>query len=421
MPGDPKPMRIAVWHNLPSGGGKRAMFDHVRGLVERGHHVEAWCPSSADQTFLPLAEVCQEHVLPWDDRPPRARWVGAALRSAATIYRRLDAIDRHCRAVGEAVNVGGFDVLFANACQFFRTTPIGRYVRVPSLIYLQEPYRWLYEAMPTPPFMSPQPPGRSRLAPWYLRHRAKDFFDNYAQRVQVRAEYENAKAFNRILVNSYFSRESVLRAYGLDSTVCYLGIDVQHFTSSGVSKSDYVLGLGALVPEKNAEFIIRAVGCVRSGRPRLIWVGNVQIASHVRQLKVLAGQCGVQLDTRTRVSDGEVVDLLSGARALLYAPRLEPFGYAPLEANACGTPVIAVAEGGVRETIRDGVNGLVVDARPELMGRAIERLLQDPELSLRLSEQGMQVVRENWTLDSALDRLEQNLNDIANSDRRTIR
>jgi len=35
-------MKIAVWHNLPSGGGKRALYHHVRGLVERGHRVESW-------------------------------------------------------------------------------------------------------------------------------------------------------------------------------------------------------------------------------------------------------------------------------------------------------------------------------------------------------------------------------------------
>ena len=61
-------MRIAVWHNLPSGGGKRALYYHVRGLVERGHSVEAWCPSTSDRNYLPLSELITEHVLPIDIR-----------------------------------------------------------------------------------------------------------------------------------------------------------------------------------------------------------------------------------------------------------------------------------------------------------------------------------------------------------------
>ena len=64
-------MRIAVWHNLPSGGGKRALHDHVRGLLGRGHTIEAWCPSTADPDYLPLSELIPEHVLPlaWPGTP----------------------------------------------------------------------------------------------------------------------------------------------------------------------------------------------------------------------------------------------------------------------------------------------------------------------------------------------------------------
>src|SRR5216683_2521051 len=56
-------MKIAVWHNLPSGGGKRALYDHVRGLVARGHSVEVWCPPTASRTFLPLDALVREHVV----------------------------------------------------------------------------------------------------------------------------------------------------------------------------------------------------------------------------------------------------------------------------------------------------------------------------------------------------------------------
>jgi len=60
-------MKIAVWYNLPSGGGKRALYNYVRGLVERGHTIESWCPSTADRSYLPLTEWVPEHVvpLPW--------------------------------------------------------------------------------------------------------------------------------------------------------------------------------------------------------------------------------------------------------------------------------------------------------------------------------------------------------------------
>jgi len=73
------------------------------------------------------------------------------------------------------------------------------------------------------------------------------------------------------------------------------------------------------------------------------------------------------------VSDEELVEVLNRATALVYTSRLEPFGFAPLEANACATPVVAVAEGGVRETMRNGVNGILVDREPEPIAHALQK------------------------------------------------
>src|SRR5581483_9311683 len=94
---------------------------------------------------------------------------------------------------------------------------------------------------------------------------------------------------------------------------------------------------------------------------------------YVEELQRLANACSVEFEPRTRVSDEEIVDLLNRAMMMAYAPRLEPFGLAPLEANACGLPVIGVAEGGVRETVVDGVTGLHVEHDPGAVAAAITR------------------------------------------------
>jgi glycosyltransferase involved in cell wall biosynthesis len=98
---------------------------------------------------------------------------------------------------------------------------------------------------------------------------------------------------------------------------------------------------------------------------------------------------------------------------MVYAPRLEPFGLAPLEANACGLPVVAVAEGGVRETIIDGVNGFLVQHQPQMMAHAIQRLTQDKDLVACLSKNGLEIVQEKWSLNSAVERLERELTQVA--------
>ena len=153
-------MKIAVWHNLRSGGGKRALYDHVVGLLARGHTLEAWCPPTADREYLPLSPLIPEHVvdLAW----PTGRFSDKFGITSLTA-RQLAAMDTHCRTCAEEIGRGGFDILFANACVFFRTTPIGRFVSIPSVIYLGEPYRWLYEALPRLPWLAP--PDRSRISP----------------------------------------------------------------------------------------------------------------------------------------------------------------------------------------------------------------------------------------------------------------
>jgi glycosyltransferase involved in cell wall biosynthesis len=120
------------------------------------------------------------------------------------------------------------------------------------------------------------------------------------------------------------------------------------------------------------------------------------------------------------VLDDELVDILNRAAMMVYAPRLEPFGFAPLEGNACGLPVVAVAEGGVRETITDGVNGFLVDPDETAMARAIERLRDDKDLSDRLGRNGRKIVEEKWSLDASIDRLERRLGEVIGKTKNNI-
>jgi glycosyltransferase involved in cell wall biosynthesis len=114
----------------------------------------------------------------------------------------------------------------------------------------------------------------------------------------------------------------------------------------------------------------------------------------------------VPLEPRIGIADGELVDLLNRAAVMVYAPRLEPFGFAPLEAGACALPVVAVPEGGVRETVFDGVNGLLVEPEPGALAEAMQRVLQDSALARRLGRQGRELVVQRWSLPGAIDRLE---------------
>jgi len=85
---------------------------------------------------------------------------------------------------------------------------------------------------------------------------------------------------------------------------------------------------------------------------------------------------------------------------------MEPLGLVPLESMACGTPVIGVKEGGVRESIIDGQTGILIDRDAQALADAVIRLMESPELHERFSQNGITYVREQWNWDKAFVRFD---------------
>ncbi len=411
-------MRIAIWHNLPSGGGKRALFEHCRGLVERGHSLGIWCPETADESYLGLESFGPVHVLPlrWKPAATSKRAIAQAIAHRANVKAMWAAMEAHCQEVARELNQQSFDVVFANSSPFVCASPLARFTPVPSLLYLQEPFRELYEARPIHPMAAIARPQRGRWwSPGYMTWFVSDLIRNQANREQVRDERRNAAAFKRLLVNSHYSRESVLRAYGLESRVCYLGVDAQAFSPGSSERLPFVLGLGAFLQTKGVD---RAIGGLAQipepERPELVWVANVVNPGVRLAMEGMARDLGVRLTVHSGISDEELIGLLQQARLLVYTSRLEPFGFAPLEALACGTPVVGVAEGGIRETVPHGHLGwLADDACPESIAGALRKALADKELGPRVRREGPAWVREHWDWSKAVDRLERHLVEVA--------
>lgn len=409
-------MKIAVWHNLPSGGGKRALYSHVRGLVERGHEVECWCPSSADRSYLPLSELAPEHVIPLTFANPRRSAAVRAVLYYVNALRLRGSMRVAAEQFAREVGAKRFDVVFANSCHFYAAPYVTRFGSLPTVVYLQEPFRRLYEAQPGLPWVwSGAVPAVGDSLPRRLARSAATGAMLPVLRLRAREEWHSIHAADRVLVNSFYSRESVLRAYGVDARVCYLGIDTSLFRSLDLERERFVIGLGSFEAKKGIGLAIRSVARLETPRPPLVWVANVVDRGYHDQMIRLAESLHVELDVRVSIPDAELVSLLNRATIMLYTSRLEPFGFAPLEANACGVPVVAVAEGGVRETIRDGVNGLLVESDEAKIGAALASLLSDPARARRMGHSGAEYVQREWTVAGSIDRLEAHLEEMVQS------
>jgi glycosyltransferase involved in cell wall biosynthesis len=137
---------------------------------------------------------------------------------------------------------------------------------------------------------------------------------------------------------------------------------------------------------------------------------------------MMLGRHSVSIETgrleawRTSVEDKALIDLYNRASLLVYAPYLEPFGLTPLEAMACGTPVVAVLEGGARESVIHDQTGVLAerDDKPSRPRSPIADLLAADERRRRLGRQATDAVKDFWTWSHAGARLLQHLERVTN-------
>ncbi len=148
-------------------------------------------------------------------------------------------------------------------------------------------------------------------------------------------------------------------------------------------------------------------------RPALVIAANSAEAAEQAVVTELAARLGVPLRVENVRDDACMVELYRTARVFVYTPIEEALGLAPLEAMACGTPVVAVGEAGISETVLDGVTGWLVERDAHAFAERLGALLHDDVLRARFGEQAVDYVREKWTWSRAVDQLQATLAETA--------
>ena len=166
------------------------------------------------------------------------------------------------------------------------------------------------------------------------------------------------------VANSRHVAERIRKYYRRDSCVIHPPVAVEPFLDLPHEDRGYYLFLGRLVPYKRAEIAVAA--CARLGR-------RLKVVGDGRGEAAVMAAAGPDTEFLGRLDDGAVPGVLAGARALLF-PGEEDFGIVPVEAQAAGVPVIAYGRGGARDSVEDGVTGVLYDdPRVEGLSAAIER------------------------------------------------
>lgn len=292
---------------------------------------------------------------------------------AHTHYPKLlPLMDRAFRSF----DVSGYDLVIssnhANA-KNVRTHPRrGRQVR--HVCYCHTPMRYAWD----PTFLEGEDLGRAGTL----------VFKTLLPKLR-RGDLRGAKQVDEFVANSTFVADRIRTTYGVGAHVVHPPVEVDRFLGAARAPEDFYLVFGRVVPYKKAD--VAAEACQLLGR-------DVVIAGTGRDLERVRAVAGPGASFPGRVSDAEVADLFSRARALLF-PGTEDFGIVPVEAQAAGLPVIAYGVGGARDSVVDGVTGVLYDdPSPAGLAAAIERFealpLRDEDLRANARRFAPEVFRD---------------------------
>jgi len=374
-------MRIAIVHNLPAGGQKRALYEQVKRLAKK-HTLDLFTLSSTNESFLPLKPLVRSHYTV--SYQPASHFPG----SIVSIYQKLP---KAYQELAEKINQGSYDIAYVNPCYLTQAPYILRFLTIPSVYYCPEPKREFYESIP-------------RITNKFTYNLTLPF------RLPIKnIDYGSARRADIILTNSNYSRARIQNIYQKKAFINYLGVDGAVFKPQTKAKENLVLTVGELSLHKGHDFLLKAISLIpKKSRPQFIIVGPS--GSETEYLIKLAKDLKVNLRILNNISDTQLVDWYNKAKVFLYAACFEPFGLSVLEALSCGTFVLGVNEGGVSEIINNNHLGNLLPRDEKVFSERIKLLLCKQD-----SQQDRQrrhiFTKKNWNWEKSVSLLETYFNE----------
>ncbi len=164
------------------------------------------------------------------------------------------------------------------------------------------------------------------------------------------------------IANSHYIARRIKKVYGKESTVIYPPVDVEKFELCE-QKEEFYMTASRMVPYKKIDMIVEAFSKTDK---KLVVIGT---GPDMEKIKAKAGK---NIELLGYQSDEVMINMMQKAKAFIFAAE-EDFGITPVEAQACGTPVICLGKGGTKETVIDIVSGV------HFMEQSVESLLEAVE------------------------------------------
>lgn len=192
-----------------------------------------------------------------------------------------------------------------------------------------------------------------------------------------------------LLANSRFTAEKIKKFYGRVAQIVHppVNTDIFYFDPL-VKKQDYFLAFGRIIHYKRFDLIVYAFN--ELGLPLKIIGSGPETAKIKKLIK------SPNIEILSDVKDDELRKIITGAKALIF-PQVEDFGLVAAEAIACGTPVIAYSEGGAKDIVQSGVNGIFFKKQnKETLIKAVKEFLKMEFDGNKVAESGKKFSKESF-------------------------
>jgi glycosyltransferase involved in cell wall biosynthesis len=247
----------------------------------------------------------------------------------------------------ESLNLSDYDLVISSSSGYLSKSVLTRPDTL-HISYCHTPPRYLW--------------GYATVANHILYRRAYEAWVNNGLR---QYDFYASQRVDRFVANSQEVAHRITKFYGKPAEVIPPPV---HIHGCGVAGQQYYLYVGRLSQAKRVELAVEA--CTLLNRP--LWV--VGDGSERTKLGAMAGS---QIHFLGHVPDGKMAEIYAGAIALIFPCAHEDFGIVPVEAMGHGVPVIAVDQGGVRESVIDGKTGLFFqEPTVEALSKTIQRFEQ---------------------------------------------
>lgn len=193
-------------------------------------------------------------------------------------------------------------------------------------------------------------------------------------KIQRELDQRSIREVETIIANSKNVQRRIRRVYDRDSDIIYPPVDISRFHTT--SYGDFWLSVNRMYPEKRIELQMEVFR--QLPEERLVIVGGYASGDHAsRYVKRIKSGLSPNTTLLGEVSEQELIDLYASCRGFICTALDEDFGLTPLEAMASGKPVVAVDEGGFRETVT-AQTGILVGASRDPIINAIKKISKDP-------------------------------------------